>query len=241
MLVAAAVLLLLLSFSLWAWRQYPLFPEPKVYLHDDFAQGIEGWQTLDATWLKEENAVRLARQKHAVPYLARSLPPEQAPPEAFVWHFSVCVSSFTDEAVVLGALILPHSPVAVVVNGEGRLGVAHDLFAPPSYTTALLARLPKDEWQDIYLLLSDREKKLEVYLNNRRVIAREWLEPVFPVQEIWLGCLWLKGAGNYGAPLDVSYKSTTLGNKGILPRASFLGFLLDSVGSGWQQIKSALR
>lgn len=240
LLVAAAILLLLFSLSLWAWRQYTALPEPKVYFHEDFAQGIEGWQTRDATWSKEQGAVRLASQNYAAPYLARSVPLEQAPPEAFAWHFQVRVSSFTDEAVVLGALVLPHSTVAVVVNGEGRLGVAHDLFAPPSYTTALLARLPKDEWQDIYLLLSDREKKLEVYLNNRRVITKEWLEPVFPVQQIWLGALWLKGAGNYGAPLDVSYKSTTLGNKGILPRPSFLGFLLDLVGSGWQQIKSAL-
>ena len=234
----AATVLLLLSLSLWAWRMHAALPEPKVYFHDDFAQGIGGWQTLDATWSKEQGAVRLARQKHAAPYLARSLPLEQAPPESFVWHFSVRVSSFTDEAVVLGALILPHSPVAVVVNGEGRLGIAHDLFAPPSYTTAPLARLRKDEWQDVYLFLSDREKKLEVYLNNRRVITREWLEPVFPVQQIWLGALWLKGVGNYGAPLDISYKSTTLGNRGILPRPSFLGFLLDSVGLAGNRSKA---
>ena len=239
LLVAAAILLLIISFFLWAWYRHTTLPEPEVYFHEDLGQGIEGWQTLDAIWLEKEGVIRLARQKYAAPYLARSLPPEQAPPEDFVWHFPVRVSSFTDEAVVLGALVLPYSTVAVVVNEEGRLGVAQNLFAPPSYTTAVLARLPKGEWQDIYLLLSDREKKLELYLNNRRVLTREWLEPVFPVEQIWLGALWLKGAGNYGAPLDVCYKSITLGNKGILPKASFLGFLLDLVGSNWKQVSKA--
>lgn len=230
--IPAALVVILLIIALVAWYLYHHHrPDPEIYYAEYFTEGMTGWQGLDATWLAhegtEEGVVKLARQQFAAPHLMHYLPLGQSPPENFVWRFRVRVNSFADEAMTMGTLFLPHGPLTMVVNAEGRLGLAHHLFAPPIYSTALMSRLTFGAWHDLYVHVNHQEKQVVFYLNTRRVLTQTWEQPTFPVQEIWLGALWLKGGGTYGAPLNVSYSLVELGNEGLLPRPSFLEFLLE--------------
>lgn len=225
LMMIGLVLIVLLIVSLLAWCQYTARPKPERYFTAAFAEGLEGWTKLDAQWVKEERAARLAMQKYSAPYLMLKLPTKQSPPENFVWHLPVNVSSFTGEAVVLGAVFLPHGPLAVVVNGDGCLGIARDLFAPPEYSTVLLSTMDTDKWADVYVYINGKDDQVELYLNNRRILTSPMVEPTYPVMEVWLGALWLQGAGNYGAPLDIKYREITLGNEGLLPQPTYWEFL----------------
>ncbi len=234
LVITGAIFALLIAVYLLVWYQYLSRPEPEVYFTTAFAEGLEGWTAVDARW--EEQTVMLARREYAAPYLMLPLSTAQSPPEDFTWYLPVKVSRFTNEAMVLGAVFLPHGPVAVVLSEGGRLGIARNLFASPEYSTAPLAYLYPDQWADVYVYVNSKEKQIELYLNSRLVLTTAMVESTFPVMEVWLGALWLGGAGNYGAPLNVTYKEVTFGNVGLLPQPSFWEFLRNLALDLWSGI-----
>lgn len=218
-IIIGVFIALLLIASLLNWQQHTARPEAEIYFTADISEDMKGWTALDARWVEEEQGVRLSRREFVAPYLMYHLSPEESPPEDFVWHLPLKVSSFTDGALVLGAVFLPHGPLAVVMDREGRLGFAHDLFAPPDYS--ILASMPTEQWVNLYVHFNDTEDQVELYMDGRQVHTASMLEPTFPVSEVWLGALWIKGAGNYGTPIDVTYKSITFGNESLINTLSY--------------------
>ena len=66
-----------------------------------------------------------------------------------------------------------------------------------------------------------------VYHDNYEVLTQPLHGETYPVIEIWLGAIWLKGGGNYGAPIDIQYDTIELSNAGMLPKYTFLEYIIN--------------
>lgn len=151
----------------------------------------------------------LSVREYAAPHLKARLPP--GVPEDFVLRVRVFVGRFTGEAVVLAAAASPAGEVAVVLGRDGRVGIATGLFSPPQYGGRADVA---GRWVDVYLRVGGGFA--EVYVDGRRV-ARAEVAGMGSPMEVWLGALWLGGAGGYGAPIDIRYREVVVGKDGMLP------------------------
>lgn len=225
------ITILIILFIIWL-GYIRKWPEKQIYYYNSFDQSIKDWRGLDFEWKTQQDKdkiISLSRKKYLTPYFMHKLSLEESPPETFVWHFQVFIDSFTDEAVTVGTVLFPIEPLVLVVDQKGRLGVSHSLFAAPAYSTSLKKHIRKKQWEDIYVFIDNTKQQYTVYINNKKVISNTWKAPTYPLKEIWLGCIWIKGGGGYGSPLGVSYNNITLGTKGILPKPSFPQFILECI------------
>lgn len=215
------------------WLLYILtLPKGKIYFKEDFTYGISKYRSLDAIWLQQDKdgtkhgIVLLSKKKYAAPYLQVTIPKTSIPEKEYVLHFRIKVSSFDNDALTLGAIFLPSMPIVVISNSNGQLGFSHDLFQKPVYASKLSTKLSRNKWHDIYIHVDPKRKQNILYLDYKKVLREEWDGMTFPLQEFWLGALWLGGNQNYGAPINVSYDEVSIGDKYILPKPSFLDFIL---------------
>lgn len=228
--ITSFLTLLIILLGGWIW-ELSNYPDKVIYYQETFDESMGKWEGIDAKWQQEtkegqENgSVNLSAKKYLAPHIKYDLSIEESSSDVFVWHFQTRVASFTDKAMTLGALGFSAGPMVIVVDNKGGLGIANNLFDPPVYDSNPMVNFKKDKWQDIYVHVDGVKQKLIFYINDKKVLTQEWKQATFPVQEIWLGAIWLKGGGSYGVPLDVSYDNITLGNEGLLPKPSFLEYM----------------
>jgi len=232
--IILSILLLLFSIFFIKWVVYRFsFPDKIVYFEESFSQGINNWTALDGTWKakdgKENGIIQLSQSKYATPYIQKTLDISQSPPQSFVWQTRLKVSSFTGNAVTLGTLVFPTGQITLVMNVNNQIGVSYNLFDKPVYSQGLFSRLSKNQWYDIYVLVNGSNKQIIVYVGDNQVLTKPYISSTTPVQEIWLGAIWLEGGGRYGAPTNISYKTVNLGNKGLLPKLSFIKYSLNMI------------
>ncbi|HEY8805304.1 MAG TPA: hypothetical protein VIM42_09420 [Clostridium sp.] len=66
-------------------------------------------------------------------------------------------------------------------------------------------------------------------LFKNQVLTNPYISSTTPVQEIWLGAIWLQGGGQYGAPSNISYELVNIGNNGFLPKLSFIKYTFNMI------------
>lgn len=232
--IILAVFLLLFSIFFIKWAIYWFtFPKKIVYFQDSFSEGINNWTVLDGTWKAkdgyENGVIQLSKKQYAAPYIEKDLQLSQSPPESFVWQTRLKVSSFTGNALTLGTVAFPNGQITLVINKNNQLGVSYNLFDKPVYSQGPFSSLNRNKWYDIYVLVDGSKKKIIVYVGNKQVLTNPYISSTLPVQELWLGSIWLEGGGQYGAPLDVCYSTVNLENNGALPKLSFLPYTMNMI------------
>lgn len=234
LIIILSILLLLLSIFFIKWIVYQLsFPNKTVYFEESFSQGIDNWTALDGTWKakdgKENGIIQLSQRQYATPYINKTLQISQTSPQSFVWKTRLKVSSFTGNAVTLGTLVFPTGQITLVMNQNNQIGVSYNLFDKPVYSQGVFSCLSKNQWYDLYVLVNGSDKKIIVYVGDNQVLTNPYISSTTPVQEIWLGAIWLQGGGQYGAPSNISYESVNLGNNGLLPKLSFVKYTFNMI------------
>lgn len=215
------------------WNCIREIPSEKVYFSENFNDSMDRWESLDGKLINENNEdssekyVKLSVNKYFAPHLKHEMAENETPPDSFVFKFKVRVSNFTGEAITLGTLSFATQPIVIVANQDRQVGIAHDMFTNPIYSNNLKGRLKKDEWQDVYVMVDGRKQTLTVYINNSKAISESFKDITYPLKQIWLGTIWVKGGGNYGAPMDVSFDDVTIGNEGILYRPTLIQYISD--------------
>jgi hypothetical protein len=201
-----------------------------IYFSEDFDTQQSRWQFNDANWETNsaKGVVHLSRKEFITPNINTVLASNEIPQESFVWHMKVKVTAFTDEATTLGAIYFPTGSITVVVNEEGKLGLAHHLFKQPTYSKKSFSTLEKGEWADVYVMVDEKTDKLLLFLNGKKIMQTEWEQETYPIQEIWLGTVWLKGAGKYGSAVNISFDEVTIADENILPKPSYYQFYYNS-------------
>lgn len=207
-------------------------PDPKIYFSTSFDKGIDMYKSLDATWTPENNKssngiVTLSSNEYAAPYLMLPVTLSQNPSNPFVFYIKTYISSYTNEAVNLGTLIYPTGSISVITNQNDQIGFSNDLFSKPVYSKT--SPIKKDSWNHIYTCIDTKKNHIYIYVNKSIVLSSEFKATVYPIQEIWLGSIWLYGTGQYGAPKNIKYSNVELGNKGIIPEPSWLEFTRNSI------------
>lgn len=207
-------------------------PKPKVYFSSSFDDGISMYKTLDATWKplsdnSKKGIVTLSTKEYAAPYLMIPLTLEQNPPNSFVFHIKTYIASYTNEAINVGTLVYPTGSISIVTNQDEQVGVSNNLFAKPFYSNT--AALKRDRWNDIYAYVDTKNSEISIYINSKLVLSREFEDTIYPVQEIWLGSIWLYGGGRYGAPKNVQFSYVQLGNEGILPKPTIIEYIQNNL------------
>ncbi|OEF97366.1 hypothetical protein [Desulfuribacillus alkaliarsenatis] len=203
-------------------------PEPVVYFSDEF-QSLDNWTVIDTTWLTEfserQGVAALSRHLYVAPNIHRDIQLEESPPDNVVWHFSTRIDSFTEEAFTLGGIYFPTESVVIVMDRKGKIGVAGNIFEIPKYTSTRRHVISKEKWHEVYVHINNSDKAINIYLDNAIVYRGEWNSPSYPVKELRLGTVWLKGAGEYGAPTSVYYDQVSIANEGILPRPTLASYI----------------
>lgn len=235
-ILSIILLIILLLFSVFfiKWIVYRFtFPNKIVYFQESFSKGIDNWKALDGTWKakdgKENGIIQLSQKKYATPYIYKKLKLSQTPPQNFVWKIRLKVSSFTGNGVTLGTLIFPTGQITLVMNTDNQLGVSTNIFDKPVYSQGLYSHLSKNQWYDIYVLVNNSAKNITLYAGDAQLLVNPYISSTIPVQEIWLGAIWLEGGGRYGAPLNISYTTVDFGNKGLLPKQSFIKYTINMI------------
>lgn len=226
-ILGSGLMLLFVILTVIYWHQTnPL--EPKNYLLEEFSEGLSFYQGTDAFWVRKESGddgyVKLSRQNYFTPYLSIPLSLSEAPEGSFVAEMSIKVNRFTDEAVVLGSFYFAAWEISLVVNDEGKIGLAQNLFQKPQYSESFFGELAKGKWQELGAHFDIEANEINVFLEGRKMISLKLSGDIYPLHEIGLGAAWLKGGGNYGSPLDIEYDSLRLANEGVLPRPSIIEF-----------------
>lgn len=231
LVVLPCVILLLLGVLMIIYWHKTKTPELKIYLKEDFTEGLMSYESADAFWVRKESEedgyIKLSRLKYFTPYLSVPFQLSEAPEGSFVCQMAVKVNRFTDEAVVLASFFFPTWEMAVVVNDEGKIGLAQNLFQRPHYSAKFFGEIDRGKWQELLVHLNLENGLINVLLEGRKVISLPLQGDTYPLQEIRLGATWLKGGGNYGSPLDIEYDSFQLATEGLLPRTTMFDFYLN--------------
>lgn len=226
------ILLFSVFFIKWTVYRFSL-PNKIVYYEESFSKDIDKWNALDGTWKakdgNENGIIQLSQKQYATPYIQRNLLISQTPPQDFVWKTRLKVTSFTGNAVTLGTLVFPTGQITLIMNANNQIGVSYNLFDKPVYSKDPFSHLSRNQWSDIYVLVNGSNKKIIVYVGDNQVLTNQFISSTTPVQEIWLGAIWLEGGGRYGAPLNISYNTVNLGNKGSLPKLSFIKYTFNMI------------
>lgn len=230
------VIILIILFLIFLFEYYSYFfynQEEIIYFKEDFIEGIDGWICLDSLWEEkkesETGVVTLSRNTYACPSLMYKLSIQQSPPQDYVFHVRANIKSFSNYSVNIMTLILPTSQISIIVNNEGQIGVSQALFEIPKYNQSFGKKLKFGKWNDIYVLVQDKENLVKVYINNNLIINQEFQSDASPVKELWLGAIWLNGGGNYGSPIDIKYTYVTLGNEAILPKTTAYQYFVEEL------------
>lgn len=233
---------LLFTTTACGWCQYLIqYPEKEVYFSDSFEKGIDEWESLDSSWIAQEDKnigiVKLARKIYETPYVMKTLLPDNTPSPSYIWHIRFKVNAFTNDAFTLATLILPTDQITLIINKDNYIGLSGNLFDTPKYSNNFSHRFPRGVWNDIYVQVDGRKSSITVYKHNTKIFSTEFKSNANPVQEVWLGTIWLNGGGYYGSALDVSFDSVTIGSEGLLPKASFIEYALRPSENGLNIIK----
>ncbi|HJV44468.1 MAG TPA: hypothetical protein VJ824_01950 [Bacillota bacterium] len=203
-------------------------PDTTYFFRENFTNGIQSYKAIDAEWIQngdDKGSLMLARHKFMAPHLSIPISTDKSPQESYVWGFRTKIHQFTDSSVVLGGLFFPTGELGIVMNEEGKIGIAHNLFDPPIYSTSPFGRLERDQWIDIRLLLDMHQKNVTAYVHGKKVLTTERKQDFYPLTEINLGAIWFNGAGNYGSPLDIRYDDVFLANMGEVPKPTFIDYI----------------
>ncbi|MCA1031197.1 hypothetical protein LCL95_09195 [Bacillus timonensis] len=200
----------------------------EIYYSTEFDSANNEWVLTDAKWLSEyhelNGIMKLSRQNYFSPNMMTEFSTEESPPESFVFKVTTRVRSFTESSMTLATLYFPTGPLSIVVNNNYEIGLSNDFNAKPTYSDD--ATIQPDQWEEIYVFVNGTSNEATVYLNDEKIITQPWLGETFPLQEVWLGSIWVGGGGGYGVTTDVAFDSLFIGNEYLLPQESFTDYLI---------------
>lgn len=109
------------------------------------------------------------------------------------------------------------------------LGITYNLFDKASYSHNIASKLKKNRWQDVYLYYDSGKKAIYIYNGESLATKIEYKAFTSPLQEVWLGSIWIGGGENYGPPINILYDEISISNRGILPKPSFIQYIINRI------------
>jgi hypothetical protein len=221
----------LIIYSIYAYQKSLAASTPvEVYYSTEFNELNSDWTTYDATTLSDYHGqtgvIKLARNEYFSPNMMTTEGLRNIHTDTFVYHFKARLHSFTQSSVTLSTLYFPTGPITIVANKEHQIGVATDFKAEPIYSNA--EEIKKDTWEDIYVSVDGLGNEVTLYLNENKLMTIPYKGETYPLQEIWLGSIWVGGGGGYGIPTDIAFDELHIGNESLLPKQSYTDFLLST-------------
>lgn len=213
-----------------AWQLYlSSFPKKVDWYSEDFTNGIDQWRCLDATYLLENHdergVLKLSKNSYFAPSAMKSIDITHMGQESFVFYFRVYSASFLGDVVNLGSLSYATGELSIVEKNNGYLGLATNMMEKATFSTNKKAKLHDNQWNDIYLYYDNSRKLIRLYNDKNLVLTIKDFTISMPLNEIWLGSIWIVGEENYGAPTDIEYSFVNISNKGRLPKLNFWEFI----------------
>ena len=189
-----------------------------IFFHEDFENEFNNWDGVYDASISEGGvsgnySVRLSFKEYRAQYLMREVRAEEQPDWSFVYEFHVKLHRFSGKAVTLAALVFPTGKIAVVASRDGLIGLAFDLFEEPRFSNH---KLRMEEWEKIQLYVDYDNEKVELYLNDVKVLEDDLMGRKLPLLKIWIGVIWTGGGGEYGMIMEGYFDHVTLGGKDLL-------------------------
>ncbi|MGR6836841.1 hypothetical protein [Syntrophomonas erecta] len=190
-------------------------PPVEVWFEEYFEKGLGEWEYLDAKWIDDQGVVhntsaRVGRDVYLAPYIGYEFTTPIYSNQIVV-EFYIKIEKIIG-ATTLASLDFPTGEITVVINSDRYLGVSFGLFEPAQYSTR---RLIPGEWQKVQIYVNTSESKLSLYHNDSEILVTH-RPGTPPLMKIWLGSLWIAGAGNYEPTLGSHYDAIRIGNPGLL-------------------------
>jgi hypothetical protein len=200
-----------------------------IYFQETFDHPLEiDWKLVDANIQKEgdekSGIAILNRNQYIAPHLEKDYSKEESPPKSFVWNFTVKISDFTDDSVMLGLLEFPSNDLAIITNRKGQIGITRNLFDEALYSSNLAPTISLSSWHNITVLFNVDQNELTVYLDAQKVLETALTEETFPIRSVWLGAVWIGGKESLGVPLGVAYDNMLIANDAFMPKPNIFLF-----------------
>jgi hypothetical protein len=226
------LLLLLLCFFGYLYYSYQKYlttiGSPEIYYSAPFTDEPKDWVMYDANWLDtyyaQEGTVKLERNEYFSPHMMTTDKLDAIPSDTFVYHIRTRMNSFTSSAITLTTLYFPTGPLTIVVNKDHQIGISNDFHAKPEYSN--VSEIKKDTWEDIYVHVNGLNNEVTVFLDNEKILTVPWKGETFPLQEIWLGSIWVGNVADYGVSQDIAFDEIKIGNEALLPKPTFITYLI---------------
>jgi hypothetical protein len=230
LLLIIALILIFLLVEFIFWRFYiESFPTREDWYSESFIDGIQDWETLDATYLpishEADGVLQLAKNEYYAPSATTDLNLIKMGQDDFIFHIKVYVTSFLDDSLTLGTLAYSTGQYAIVLNKDNYLGIASNLMGNATYSNKDFTRIKRDMWQDIYLYYKDEKETISLYNGGKLALTVDEQIISMPLTDLWLGSIWIGGKEKYGAPIEIQYDEINISNRGILPKENFWQFL----------------
>jgi hypothetical protein len=205
-------------------------PTTVTYFNETFSnQDGNQWKLLDAALEKDLQSsnqyIALKREEYVSPHLTTKLDYKDTPQGSFVLKFSTKVNQFMDHAIVLATIKFSPGDFAIVLNRDGKLGIARNMFGDAIYSKRTFSTFKQNEWQDVTVFFDIENEEIVLYLNNKILLQQPLIEQTYPIHELWLGSVWIGGKEKYGAAIDVKYDSIEIANEGLVPQVSYPEFI----------------
>ncbi len=239
--IAWIVALLLLLF----WGAYITYKymelrnmEPRIYVEND--NKWTGWYGLDHNI--EEGTVRISRVRYVAPNLHYYFELDEISElqEVAVLKVEMQLDRFINSVFSLLTIFSPAGNVSVIVDKQGRIGLVGGPEGEPEWSER---RIQLERPYDLYLFLDQPNNQVSAYIGGRddRFGLRKLIEKipflnerfgnrvgvtnvvsidrnftVYPLQDVWLGCVWIGGNNDFGAPLGYEIYGFAVGDEDLI-------------------------
>lgn len=213
-----------------AWQIYlNSFPQREEWFTEDFESGIDIWTVIEGTYLPYEHdeigVLKLSSDQSYASFTIQKLQLEEIDQYSFIFHIKVYSLCFSGKEIPLGTAIFDNGRIAIVTNTEGNLGLQTDSSENIVYSTHKNAKLMNNQWENIYLYYDNIRKFAQLYHGKSLILTIIDVDAEMPLTEVCLGPNNYEKNDYNAIPSDVYYSSIRIGNKGILPKQSFLEFI----------------
>ena len=183
--------------------------EPIIYYEND--NEWSGWQGMDETIA--EGTLSINRQIYYAPHAMYYFTLDQVPQINAAIKMNTRVKGFTSRVYSIVTLFFPGGNVSLVTDKDYRLGL---MSGPQGDITYSDKGALSDELHDLYLFLDEPNGEISVYVDGNRVLSKERDFIVYPLQEVWIGSVWVGGGNDLGVGLGHDVKSFILSDESII-------------------------
>ncbi len=205
-LIMAGILLIILYSDYRALKDI----EPEIYYEND--EQWNTWKGMDHT--VSEGVLSIDRRVYYAPHAMFFVPMDNLPQIDVAIKMNTTIKGFTAGAYSVLTVFTPSGNISVVADKQNRIGIMTGPQGEITYSAT--GAYTESKAHDLYLFLDEPNREVSVYIDGRRVLNVERDIIAYPLQEVWVGSVWVGGGNDLGVALGHEINSFIVSDNAII-------------------------